>query len=59
MKHLGCFGDNRRPKDTRKIIRGHAVQKYCDVTLFSYSISHNFPTLNNWNGKSEEKLNKS
>ena len=41
VKHLDCFGDNRRTKDNRKI-------KLCDlkarcVTLFSYSISHNFP----------------
>ena len=44
MKHLDCFGGNRRTKDTRKIKLCNL--KACYVTLFSYGISHNFPKKN-------------
>ena len=43
VKHLNCFGDNRRTKDARKI--KFCSLKACCVTLFSYIISHNFPAL--------------
>jgi len=38
VRHLDCFGDNRRTKDTRKIKL--CDLKECCVTLSSYSISH-------------------
>ena len=57
VKHLHCFGDNRRTKDARKI--KFCSLKACCLTLFSYSISHNFPALKSWNEKSEENLKKS
>ena len=58
MKHLDCFGDNRRTKDTRKIKLG-GLKACCVTLIFSYSISHNFPALKRWNEKSEAKLKKS
>ena len=57
VKYLNCFGDNRRTKDARKI--KFCSLKACCVTLFSYSISHNFHALKSWNEKSEENLKKS
>ena len=56
VKHLDCFGVNRRAKDTSKIKL--CSLRACCTTLFSYSISHNFPTLKRWNEKSEVKLKK-
>ena len=40
MKHLDCFGDNRRTKYTRRFKL--CGSKACRVTLFSYQISDNF-----------------
>ena len=51
VKHLDCFGHNRRTKDTRKIKL--CGLKACCVTSTSYSISHNFPALKRWNEKSK------
>ena len=50
VKRLDCFGGNRRPNDTRKkqVMRS----KMCCVTLFSCSISHNFPAQKLWDDKS-------
>ena len=39
VKHLDCFGDNKKTKHSRKIKL--CSLKMCCVTLFSYSISQN------------------
>ena len=39
VKHLDCFGDNKKTKDSRKIKL--CSLKMCCVTLFSYSFSQN------------------
>ena len=53
MKHLDCFGDNRKLKDTRK--NKLSGLNMCCVTLFSYSISHNVPALKLLDDESEDK----
>ena len=57
LKHLDCFGDNRRTEDIRNIKLSSL--KACCLTLLSYSISHYFPALKLWNEKFKEKLTKS
>ena len=44
VKDLYCLVDNRRTKDTQKKIKLRG-RKACCMTLFSYSISHNFHPL--------------
>ena len=38
VKHLDCFGDSRRTKDTRKIKLG-GLKAGCVTLIFSYSIT--------------------
>ena len=56
VKHLNCFGDNRRTKNARKI-------KFCSlkarcVTLFSYSFSQNGMTSLRQSLKNPDSQNK-
>ena len=53
-KHLDCFRDNRKLRDTRKKIKLCGLNM-CSVTFFRYSISHKVLAFKLWYDESEDK----